>query len=69
MDLQMSQHVVSIEFSSLLHDRLYLGFICCPYWYMDNLEDLHTDRTNICFITMEAEGKGWDPVKLASAVQ
>ena len=32
---------------------------------MDELEDLHTDRNNTCFITMEAEGEGWEPVKLA----
>ena len=32
---------------------------------MDKLEYPHTDRTNICFTTMEAEGEGWDPVKLA----
>ena len=31
---------------------------------MDEL-DLHTDRTNICFLTsMKAEGEGWDPVNL-----
>ena len=28
---------------------------------MGELEDLHTDRTNICFTTIEAEGEGWDP--------
>ena len=33
---------------------------------MDTL-DLHTDQTNICFYTMEAEDGGWDPVKLAEA--
>ena len=32
---------------------------------MNELEDLHADQTNICFTTMEAEGEGWDPVKLA----
>ena len=32
---------------------------------MDNLEDHHTDRTSICFSTTEAEGEGWDPVKVA----
>ena len=34
---------------------------------MDKLhvEDLHIDLINTCFITMEAEGEGWDPVKLA----
>ena len=57
-DLQMSQQVVSVESSSLLHYRLYLWFICCPQCYMDELEDLHADRTNICFTTMEAEGEG-----------
>ena len=31
---------------------------------MDKLEDLHADRINLCFTTMEA-GEGWDPVKLA----
>ena len=32
---------------------------------MDELKDLHMDQTNICFFTtMEAERKGWDPVKL-----
>ena len=58
-DLQVSQNVVSFGFSSLLHYRLYLWFICCPQWYMGELEDLHTDQTNICFIPMEAEGEGW----------
>ena len=29
------------------------------------VEDLHTDRTSICFIAREAEGECWDPVKLA----
>ena len=30
--------------------------------------DLYTDWTDICFFTsMEAEGEGWDPVKLAFA--
>ena len=32
---------------------------------MDELEVLHTDRTNICFIFMEVEDEGWDPVKQA----
>ena len=31
---------------------------------MDELEDLHTDRTNIC-LTMEAESESKDPIKLA----
>ena len=32
---------------------------------MDELEDLHTDRTNIFFTTMDAEGEGWGPINLA----
>ena len=32
---------------------------------MEELEDLHADLTNICFSTMETEGKVRDPVKLA----
>ena len=32
---------------------------------MDELEDLQTDRTNIYFDTLKAEGKSLDPVKLA----
>ena len=32
---------------------------------MDELEDLHTDRKNICFTTLRTKGEDWDPVKLA----
>ena len=32
--------------------------------FMDELEDLHMDRTNIGFTTTEVEGEGWDSVKL-----
>ena len=35
---------------------------------MDELENRQTDQTNTyfyIFTTMEAESKGWDPVKLA----
>ena len=32
---------------------------------MDELEDLHADRTNLSFTTMEAEGEDQDPVKLS----
>ena len=31
---------------------------------MDELED-HANWTKTCFTTMEADGEGWDPVKLA----
>ena len=32
---------------------------------MDELQDLHADRANICFWNLEPEGEGRDPVKLA----
>ena len=32
---------------------------------MDELEDLHMDRNIYIYTTMEAEGEGLDPVKLA----
>ena len=32
---------------------------------MDDLEDLYTNRTNICFTTMEAKGKGVGPIEVA----
>ena len=44
-----SQHVVSVESSSLFHDSIYLWFICLPWWSTDELENLHADRTTICF--------------------
>ena len=43
-----SQHV-SVESSSLLHHKIYLWFICFPWWSIDELEDLHADRTTVCF--------------------
>ena len=63
---QRSPSVVSVESSSLLHYRLYPWFIYCSLWFMDELEDFNADRTNIYFITKEAEGKLCDRVKLAS---
>ena len=44
-----SQHVVSVESSTLFHHSIYLWFICFPWWYIDELENLHADRTTICF--------------------
>ena len=29
------------------------------------VEDFNTDRTNLCFTTMEDKGECWDRVKLA----
>ena len=43
-----SQHV-PVESSSLLHHSIYLRFICFPWWSIDELENLHADRTTVCF--------------------
>ena len=43
-----SQHV-SVESSSLLHHSIYLWFICFTWWSIDELENLHEDRTTECF--------------------
>ena len=43
-----SQHI-SVESSSLLHHRIYLWFICYTWWSIDELENLHADRTTVCF--------------------
>ena len=43
-----SQHV-SVESSSLLHHSIYLRFICFTWWSNDELENLHADRTTVCF--------------------
>ena len=43
-----SQHV-SVWSSSLLHHSIYLWFICFTWWSIDKLENLHADRTNVCF--------------------
>ena len=32
---------------------------------MDEMGDLNTDRTNVCFATVQAEGEGRSPVGLA----
>ena len=43
-----SQHV-PVESSSLLHYSIYLWFICFPWWSIDELENLHADRTTVFF--------------------
>ena len=43
-----SQHV-SVESTSLFHHSVYLWFICFPWWSIDELENLHADRTTVCF--------------------
>ena len=43
-----SQHV-SVESSSLFHHSIYLWFICFPWWAIDELGNLHADRTTVCF--------------------
>ena len=40
---------VSVESSSLFHHSIYLWFICFPWWSIDELENLHADRTTVCF--------------------
>ena len=44
-----SQHVLSVESTSLCHQNIYLWFICFPWWSIDELENLHADWTTICF--------------------
>ena len=44
-----SQHVVSVESSSLFHHSIYLWFICFPWWPIGGLENLHADQTTVCF--------------------
>ena len=43
-----SQHI-SVESSSLLHHSIYQWFICFTWWSIDELENLHADRTTVCF--------------------
>ena len=31
------------------HHSIYLWFICFPWWSIDELENLHADRTTVCF--------------------
>ena len=40
---------ISVESSSLLHHSIYLWFICFTWWSIDELENLHADRTTVCF--------------------
>ena len=40
---------LEVESSSLLHHSIYLWFICFTWWSIDELENLHADRTTICF--------------------
>ena len=35
--------------SSLLHHSIYLWFICFTWWSIDELENLHANRTTVCF--------------------
>ena len=44
-----SQHVVSVESSSLFYHSIYLWFICFPWQSIDELENLYADRTTVCF--------------------
>ena len=47
-----ANHALSLgwkESSSLFHHSIYLWFICFPWWSIDELENLHADRTTVCF--------------------
>ena len=44
-----SQHIVSVESSSLFHHSIYLWFICFPWWSIDGLENLRANQTTVCF--------------------
>ena len=48
-----SQHAVSVESSFLLHHSIYLWFICFPWWSIDELENIHADRTTVCFASCQ----------------
>ena len=54
-----SQHVVSVESSSLFHHSIYPWFICFRWWSIDEFENLHADRTTnyLFWVIAEAEGK------------
>ena len=54
---QWWQHVVSVESLSLFHYSIYLWFICFPWWSIDELENLHADRTTMFWAMTEAEGE------------
>ena len=58
------QHVVSVEPSSLFHHSIYPWFNCFPWWSIDELENLHADRTtNYMFWAItEAEGEAGHPL-------
>ena len=53
-----SQHIVSVESSSLFHHGIYLWFICFPWWTIDELENLHADRTTNYMVWAIAEADG-----------
>ena len=51
-----SQHVVSVESSSLFHHSISLWFICFPWWSIDQLENL---QLTICLSHNKSWGRGW----------
>ena len=53
------QHVVSVESSSLFHHSIYPWFNCFTWWSIDELENLHADRTTtyMFWAISEAEGE------------
>ena len=55
-----SQHVVSVESSSLFHHSIYLWFICFPWWSIDELENF--TRTEQLYVLSHdrSRGRGWE---------
>ena len=50
-----SQYDVSVE--SLFHHSIYPWLICFPEWSIDELENLHADRTTNCMFWVKAEAE------------
>ena len=45
-NLQLSQRVVSVDSSSLLHHGLFIDFNCWPWWHINERADLHASRNS-----------------------
>ena len=63
----MSQHVLSVESSSLLDYRSYLWLIVVRNESWNSHKTSTRTEQIYVFTTMEAESESWDPVKLAEA--
>ena len=65
--LQVSQHVVSVEYSSLLYIGFIISYLFFYLWFILDRNDSGWVRNPPHGPTkyMEAEGEGWGSVKLA----